>query len=135
MCKHTLIIAGSRSITNPKILETALEQAELVGNIKRIISGTARGVDTLGEHFAERNNIELIRMPADWNKLGNRAGSERNIQMAIEASRYNGVCVILWDGKSVVSTSILYGLTTYLFYYDGQKQSTQPLKIEARMPN
>jgi hypothetical protein len=49
-----------------------------------IISGTARGADTLGERYAEECGWELERYPADWKTYGKRAGPIRNSQMLRE---------------------------------------------------
>lgn len=49
-----------------------------------IISGAARGADTLGERYAEECGWELARYPADWETHGKRAGPIRNSQMLRE---------------------------------------------------
>jgi len=102
-----LIIAGSRSITNYNALLRCLRlwwsdelkistMREAKDVIHLIISGTANGVDKLGERFAEENHIPLLKMPADWNTYGKSAGYIRNEEMAKEAT----ACIILWDGAS-----------------------------------
>ena len=48
----------------------------------RIISGTARGADKLGEQYAKIAHYELSKFPADWDGLGKRAGYIRNAEMA-----------------------------------------------------
>lgn len=65
-----------------------------------IVSGTANGADKLGERFAEEHNINLVRMPTDWNTYGKRAGYLRNSDMASYASKGNGVLYAFWDGES-----------------------------------
>jgi hypothetical protein len=52
--------------------------------IKVIISGHAKGADTLGEDYAQWNDIELEVYPAQWNRYGKRAGYVRNTQMLEE---------------------------------------------------
>lgn len=49
-----------------------------------IISGTAKGADTLGERYATECGWELVRYPADWETHGKRAGPIRNSQMLRE---------------------------------------------------
>lgn len=61
-----------------------------------VISGTASGVDTLGERWAKENDIPVFRCPADWNKHGKRAGYLRNVEMAQGAD----ALVAVWDGES-----------------------------------
>lgn len=52
--------------------------AEIAGQITTVISGKARGVDTLGERWAAANKISVERFPADWS-LGRGAGFRRNL--------------------------------------------------------
>ncbi len=89
-----LIIAGSRGINDYNIvkhcyLESGLQATE-------IISGTARGVDRLGEQLANEFNIPIKRFPADWDGLGKKAGYVRNQQMV----EYADGLLALWDGES-----------------------------------
>ena len=58
--------------------------ANLFG-ISEIVSGTARGADSLGERYARAHNIPVKRFPAQWNTYGKSAGYRRNIEMAIYA--------------------------------------------------
>ena len=48
-----------------------------------IVSGTARGVDQLGEKWAEENYIPIERHPAKWDMYGKAAGYIRNQEMAL----------------------------------------------------
>jgi hypothetical protein len=61
-----------------------------------IVSGKAKGADTLGELYANENNIKIIEFPADWEKFGKKAGYIRNEEMA----KYSDSCIVFWDGKS-----------------------------------
>nr|QBK89510.1 MAG: DNA recombination-mediator protein A [Pithovirus LCPAC001] len=45
---------------------------------KLIISGGAKGVDTLAQKYAQDNNIEMKIHHAEWNKYGKSAGPIRN---------------------------------------------------------
>ena len=90
-----LIIAGSRNITPKQFLDAA----ELIPdewNVSEVVSGTARGVDTMGELLAAYHNIDVKRFPADWNEYGKRAGMIRNAEMA----DYADALFAIWDGKS-----------------------------------
>jgi len=49
-----------------------------------IISGCARGADTLGIEWAEAKGVEVARFPADWKTHGRAAGPIRNQQMLEE---------------------------------------------------
>ena len=100
-----LLIAGSRSITDYEVLEHVINRLpELdVSKIDCVISGTAAGVDTLGEVWAANNRIPVIRYPADWKQYGKAAGPIRNKQMADVCDSY----LILWDGVSHGATNML----------------------------
>jgi hypothetical protein len=61
-----------------------------------VLSGTARGADTLGENWARRRDVPVERHPADWETHGKRAGFIRNALMVKKAD----MLVAFWDGKS-----------------------------------
>ena len=88
------IIAGSRGITNYYILIKAYMQCPF--DITSVVSGCARGVDTLGEKFANDNSLPLEKYPADWDTYGKRAGYIRNTEMADNAE----ALLAIWDGES-----------------------------------
>jgi hypothetical protein len=95
-----IIVAGSRSFTDYELLSKHLMENENNFENMTIISGTANGADKLGERFAEEHNINLVKMPANWNTFGKRAGYLRNADMASYASKGNGILYAFWDGKS-----------------------------------
>jgi hypothetical protein len=80
-----LIIAGDRDITDIAVVYDALLKfrAEHPGlKVTEIVSGCARGVDTLGEQVAREFDVPVKRFPADWARFGKAAGPIRNQQMA-----------------------------------------------------
>ena len=92
-----LIIAGSRNITDIKVLYSALHDTGIdPDEIDEVVSGTARGVDRLGEYWATDNEINVIKFPANWDKFGKSAGYIRNAKMA----EYSDTLLAIWDGKS-----------------------------------
>lgn len=46
-----------------------------------VVSGGARGVDTTAENTAERNDCAFLRVPAQWDRYGKKAGHIRNSLM------------------------------------------------------
>lgn len=79
-----ICICGSRIIKRYAPIEKALneffaEHSDL--KMTELISGAAKGVDTLAENFALRNGIPIQRYYADWQKFGIGAGFKRNSQM------------------------------------------------------
>lgn len=89
-----LIIAGSRSITDLEVVFTALALSNFSPIL--IVSGAARGVDTLGEEYAKLVNLPVIRFPAKWEQYGRSAGHIRNEEMGDFAD----ALLAIWDGKS-----------------------------------
>lgn len=91
-----LIIAGSRDFNNYNLLEkTVLEYYDL-SDIDEVVSGTARGADTLGEQFAAKYNIPVTKFPALWDVYGKSAGYRRNVEMGL----YGDALIAFWDGFS-----------------------------------
>jgi hypothetical protein len=91
-----LVVAGSRTFDDYELLEAKLDfytknHPEVV-----VISGCAKGADTLGERWAEKRGHKIERFPADWTRHGKRAGFVRNAEMANHAD----AVVVFWDGKS-----------------------------------
>lgn len=83
-----VIVAGSRDFADYALLEQSLNEAkkDWSGYDQFIIvSGCARGADTLGERYAKEHGLEVHRYPANWDLYGQSAGYRRNLQMAANA--------------------------------------------------
>lgn len=97
--KFSVIIAGSRDFEDYELLKSVcdrmLSEKKLTHDIV-IISGGARGADSLGEKYAEENGFAIDRHPADWERDGKSAGYIRNKEMAEVAD----ACICFWDGES-----------------------------------
>lgn len=109
------IIAGSRDCYDYSLLLKAIE--EISWKPTTVISGTARGVDKLGERWAVKNNIPLIKYPANWEKYGKRAGYLRNKEMA----KVSETLLALWDGNSngtrnMIDIAKQFNLLIHIFY-------------------
>lgn len=92
-----VIIAGSRSFQDYPMLKKYADFK--LSNIKdtiEIVSGGAKGADSLGERYAKENGYSLKVFPADWERFGKAAGYMRNVEMA----RYADALLAFWDGKS-----------------------------------
>jgi hypothetical protein len=63
---------------------------------EEVVSGCASGIDTCGEIFAADVGIPVTKFPADWDRLGPKAGPIRNAQMA----EYADALLLIWDGQS-----------------------------------
>lgn len=76
------VIAGSRDITSYEFVESIIDKCPWKDEITSVLSGTANGVDKLGEQWAQKNNIQIERYPANWDRDGKSAGPKRNKIMA-----------------------------------------------------
>ena len=90
-----VIVAGSRSITRLTLVSKAIADSDF--EVTEIVSGCARGVDRLGEQWANYNDIPIHYFPADWDQYGKSAGYRRNEEMA----EYADALVAVYDGFSL----------------------------------
>lgn len=110
-----VVVAGSRNFNNYNLLKEKLDF--LLQNKKNIeiVSGTARGADTLGERYAKERGYSLKRFPANWEKHGRKAGYIRNKEMR----DYADAVVVFWDGESRGTKHMI----------DLSKEKNLPIKI------
>jgi len=103
-----LIIAGGRNFNDYSLVKSKLDHllANHTGVIE-IVSGKAKGADSLGERYAKEHNHTVKEFPADWDQYGKKAGFMRNTQMA----DYGTHLIAFWDGVSV-GTKMMIGLAT-----------------------
>ncbi len=91
-----LAIVGSRSFTNYEAFERQVQriltERKLTPTV--IVSGGAKGADTLAEHFARRHNLPLEIHKPDWKHKG--GGKIRN-QRIVENADF---MIAFWDFKS-----------------------------------
>jgi hypothetical protein len=86
-------VVGSRSFNDYEKLKQTLDQTP---SITSIISGGAKGADSMAEQWAKENGIETVIYKPDWAKYGRGAGVVRN-RLIIEDCDY---CIAFWDGDS-----------------------------------
>lgn len=61
-----------------------------------IVSGGARGADTLAERYASERGIKMLVIKPDWDRHGKSAGLIRNRDIIAQAD----VVIAFWDGDS-----------------------------------
>lgn len=93
----SIVIAGDRNVNefDMNLVDAAVRASGF--DITEVVSGCARGADRLGEIWARKNGIPIVKFPADWKNLdaegaiikegqygqyNARAGFDRNQQMA-----------------------------------------------------
>lgn len=91
-----LAIIGSRSFNSfAKALEV-FNQNFPNGDISEVVSGGAKGADTVGKAIAERLGLKYTEFLPDWEKDGFGAGFKRN-HLIIDNS---DIVLAFWDGES-----------------------------------
>lgn len=89
-----LAIIGSRSFDDSELFEKTMEPYR--DKISLVISGGARGADSLAEEWAEYYGIPTKIYLPDWDKHGKGAGFKRNLEII-------GACdavIAFWDEAS-----------------------------------
>lgn len=123
-----LLICGSRNLRKKEYIKDIQAAIDTFGlsNVRLIVSGCARGIDELAIEWAQKKMIPVQKFPADWKRLGNSAGSRRNIKMAeylIEKSLegHKVYALALPDGyesrgtNHMISCCIARGITVYIW--------------------
>jgi lactate dehydrogenase-like 2-hydroxyacid dehydrogenase len=116
-----VIIAGSRDVTDIGVVEMAIRESGF--EITEVVSGCCRGVDKLGEKWANEHNIPVKRFPSDWHRLGNSGGVVRNEEMAEHAEALIAIPFKKGKGGSrgtsdMIQRAINHGLKVHILSYD-----------------
>lgn len=93
-----IAVVGSRTFTDRHRLYVALDgltQDYRKDNVL-IISGGARGADSLAEDWANESGVEIQVFEAEWDLYGKRAGMIRNSKIIALAD----IVLAFWDGTS-----------------------------------
>ncbi len=114
-----LAIIGSRSFENYALMKEqllALIQKDGL-SLTHIVSGGAKGADTLGAQFAKEHQLELVVFKPDWKRFGKRAGFIRNTEIIEHAD----MVVAFWDGisngtKDALDKSNTLGKKSFIVY-------------------
>lgn len=128
MVNMKVIIAGGRDFKDYDLLEENCDRILANIEVEEIVSGgqvttdpvtgEKYGADYLGELYAKDNWHKVKIFPANWNKLGKRAGPIRNAQMA----EYADMLIAFWDKRSRGTQSMIYeayakGLIVHIVNY------------------
>lgn len=85
-----LLIVGSRSINEFDLSEYIPDDTEL------IISGGAKGIDSVAEKYADSNNISKLILRPKYKLYGRVAPIKRNEEMV----NISDAVLVIWDGRS-----------------------------------
>lgn len=86
-------VVGSRSVNHYDVVKAILNQYTFT----QIISGGAKGVDTLAEQYSSEYNLvkPMVILP-NWNRYNRGAGAVRNREIV----DHSDFVIAIWDGKS-----------------------------------
>lgn len=87
-------IVGGRDFDDYSLLTTTMN--EYVDKVHLIVSGGAKGADSLGERWAKENNKKTLIFKPEWEKFGKSAGFIRNQEIV----KNSDFVLAFWDGKS-----------------------------------
>lgn len=98
---YKVIIAGGRDFTDYEYMSKVLSKllfnsSPFDGDSITIISGMAKGADTLAIQYADEHQMTKILFPTNWKKYPIIAGFLRNEDMLKIATHV----IAFWDGKS-----------------------------------
>lgn len=85
-----LLIVGSRSIEDFDL------SPYIPPDVDTIVSGGAKGIDTLAEKFADTHNLSKIIIKPQYNLYGKAAPIKRNKELVQLADKV----LVIWDGIS-----------------------------------
>ena len=85
-----IAIIGSRSLSNIDLSNYIPEYAT------EIVSGGAKGIDTLAEEYSKQNNLKLTVFLPEYEKYSRCAPIKRNDKII----EYSDEVIAFWDGKS-----------------------------------
>ena len=124
-----IAIVGSRTLDDYRLV------CKYVGffvfeDIKEIISGGARGADSLAERYAKQFVIPLKVFEAEWDKYGKSAGFIRNQTIVDNCD----MVLAFWDGVSrgtadTIEKAKKAKKPTFIVYFDKPKPITPKYKI------
>ena len=120
-CK--VIIAGGRDFDDYKYMSSELTElfensTYFKGITIKIISGMAKGADSLAIRYADEHKLTKILFPANWEAYPRIAGFLRNNDMLSIATHL----IAFWDGKSsgtkhMIDITQKKGIPTWIFKY------------------
>lgn len=108
-----ILVCGSRGFNDYDQLASKLDDFLYTHDLSKIelVSGGARGADTLAERYASEKGIKFTRFDADWEQHGRSAGYIRNGVMAEYCAGPENQCIAFWDGKSLGTKHMIHAAT------------------------
>lgn len=114
-------VVGSREFDNYALLSETL--SPFLKTVTLLVSGGAKGADSLGKQWADENGIPVVIYKPDWDNYGKVAGFRRNSEIVS-----NSDCIIaFWDGESrgtadTIKKAKISGLNVIVINYNEENQ-------------
>ena len=118
-----VIIAGGRDFNDYEYMSTKLNELFKDQNLFnnkaiKVISGMAKGADTLGIQYADEHKLTKILFPANWKEYPRIAGFLRNNDMLSIATHL----IAFWNGESsgtkhMIEIAQEKGIPTWILKY------------------
>lgn len=91
-------IIGSRDFVDYDFLKKNVDEIinRIGQSITLVVSGGAKGADSLAERYADEKKIEKKIIEADWEKYGKKAGILRNTSIINNSD----IVIAFWDYNS-----------------------------------
>ena len=87
-------IVGSQEFTDKILAFKIIDQIiEKIGEPEFIVSGRAKGADTVAEDYARARELNTMIFPARWKKYGKSAGHRRNPIIV----KHSDEIIAFWD--------------------------------------
>lgn len=82
-CVWCVLVTGGRDYGDGfKVYQTLDAVAFLCGGDIMLMHGGTTGADSFADAWAKKREQISVRVPAQWSKYGNKAGTKRNAEMA-----------------------------------------------------
>lgn len=81
---YVIAVTGGRDYQNRQVVYDNLDEYHDHLEISALITGLARGADTLAYEWARNRGVPTWEFPAEWKRYGRSAGFRRNEQMINE---------------------------------------------------
>ena len=96
MPQYHVLVSGSLSFDDSRLLRDTLDRLLAGKERVSIVTGGAKGAESLGERYAQERGHTVKRSLAVWALYGRGAKVIRNTRLVEEAD----CAVFFWDGKS-----------------------------------
>ena len=95
-----VIVCGGCHYNDYEVFKNQLDQVLAEYENVTLVSGHAKGVDTMAERYASEKKIPIKVFSAEWTKYGKVAGPIRNTAMLKYALEQNAVVAAFWNCTS-----------------------------------